>query len=1227
MEHLSSFAISIAAGIALDIYNKSQKTVKKELKKAFEEALKLWCVHENIRNQKRQEFKTELEKYISEPELIENLKNQNSELYSFFGSYEEALANYTSAYNYIKEIRDIERFKKEITILSSIEDTVEDTNKKLTNLIENRFTNNDKILEQEWKRQISIYKESISSFKPKTAINLLVKLEESLFLYGIKPENALLSSIEFLKGECYELIGEAREMYKCYIKANNLNSSNIQIKEKACYSYSKTNEKEKSNTLISEILEYNELSSVAWAVKIINDEGKNLEQLISKTPKLVSEDWNFKRLVYFNLPRDFDFESQIKILEKYDFLSEKYLEEPITSANFKKALFTIEVALSHLIRGQYFEFSRNIVSNLDEFKDINRILGHFLQQMSKTEIFENFNNIQFHFFYSEFVLHKKEEYVLKMQSLYHKIKKHDALELMILANSLQLIGNIDDAISIINEQVKKHIQTLHLEAFCYLKKSDISSYTRISKELLSQYAKIELHSLESLITIPLFLDQSGSIDNVELSDFIDNKEYESEDLKILISAFIRILKNQSDKNDIVALQTIEDKILNKNSNIRFYIPYSYFKLEKWELAISAFKRYVSTEEESRDLFYYILALDKSLSRNQELLELLELWRKEFSFNEELLRIEADLCLRLPDWNRCLAISEHYLEKRSTDESFLVLKLISLNELDIENKDKLIATLAQTFKDYNFRLHKHIQKVCKILIENHLYQIALDILYKKAQSSANIQARTDYLFATTQMPEGVINEKGIVEIGSFVKYKLDDKVQFIEIEEGNELAKKLISKKTGETVLIERPMVKTLDSVLILRVMDKYLCLHDEILEDISSNPYSGFPMQSFEFKDNSPEGISKTFVELFGSDGTFQKEQDDSFIKKYYDFNLSFTELIIHVYQSGYLSGYFNLISFRDGITQIPLMYYPKNINIEDSELVIDFSSLMILYQISREHNVEYKDKFIISKGVVEYIRSFLKKVKSEPKEQLSLSITLDGVKPNFISQEASSSNIIFLERLLDWINLNCIEKVITSKLDIIRKLENKMKYDTFMNIIIENVSLVLEKENRVMLTDDSIYFQFYPIKSRKTISSEFYIKSILSNSKITSIEFLKNRYVGHTYNSDILIEEYNKKLNGLANNFIHCISNTSLRLIPSENTIQTIVDFLKQVAINPLITEAKFKYDATNVMVNLLKGQRKLEAFQKTETLLRKEFDLLGMKLELVLESYKNALLILGRS
>ncbi len=787
-----------------------------------------------------------------------------------------------------------------------------------------------------------------------------------------------------------------------------------------------------------------------------------------------------------------------------------------------------------------------------------------------------------------------------------------------------MIGEVDDALDIINEQEDKFIESIHLEAFCYLKKSDIENYLSVTKELLSKTKRIDLLTCESILNIPVTLSIHNALHEIEASDFTDDKEFEFDGLKILITSFIKILKKQVGEEEIAALQAIEEDILQTDSSIKFYIPYSYYILEKYNLAIASFEKYISKEKESRDFFYYILSLEKSLSKHKELLDNLQIWRNKFSFNEELLRVEADLCRQLPDWSRCLSICEYYLSKHKQDESFLTLEFISLNELKPENKKNRIDELANIFKDYEFKFYGHLQIVSRILIENDFHEIAINLLYKKAKDSGNVQARMDYFFATTQMPEGIINEGDVIEIETYVKYILDGNIKFIKIESGNQLAEKLIGHKKGDIIQIERPFVKNIDKIQVLRVMDKYLCLHDEILEEVKSNPYAGFPMQSFEFDSSSPETLTETFVNLFGADGSIQKKKQDDTFEKYYSYNLSFTEIILQNYQSDYLGGYFSLINLKDGITQIPMVYYPQDISIDKSELVIDFSSLLIFHQISREHKIIFKDKFLIAKGVVEYIRNMLRKEKLEPKEKMSLNISLEGVIPNIIPANASDSNIVYLEKLLQWIDENCIETIVTSKLDVTRKLNDKTENETFMNITIENVSLAMENENRILITDDSVYLKFYPLQSGKTISSELYVKSTLTNDDTYLIEFVKNKYIGHTFHLKVLLQEFNKKLKDQSNNYSHCINNTALRLVPSKYTIFTIVSFLKQIAMNPLLTDELLKQEATNAFVNLLKGQREEKPFRITELLIRKEFKLLGTKLDLIMESFESALIIL---
>ena len=111
MEPLSSFAIIIAAGIALGVYNQSQGTVKSEMKRAFKKALKKWCRNFLIRRRKKNEIRSKLQELFETPKLIADIKSKGAELSNFFKIYEEILSQYATAYNYIKEIRDEDRFQ------------------------------------------------------------------------------------------------------------------------------------------------------------------------------------------------------------------------------------------------------------------------------------------------------------------------------------------------------------------------------------------------------------------------------------------------------------------------------------------------------------------------------------------------------------------------------------------------------------------------------------------------------------------------------------------------------------------------------------------------------------------------------------------------------------------------------------------------------------------------------------------------------------------------------------------------------------------------------------------------------------------------------------------------------------------------------------------------------------------------------------------------------------
>ncbi|WP_299674245.1 tetratricopeptide repeat protein [uncultured Dokdonia sp.] len=125
IEPLSSFAISIAAGVALEIYpamkNFRKQGIDKQIKLAFNTALKDWSLNKDVRTQKERELKSLLQSHIEERDIL-TTKIVNKETLDFLKHFEKRLAEHTQAYDYLKAIIDKQRHDAIILELSTIKE-------------------------------------------------------------------------------------------------------------------------------------------------------------------------------------------------------------------------------------------------------------------------------------------------------------------------------------------------------------------------------------------------------------------------------------------------------------------------------------------------------------------------------------------------------------------------------------------------------------------------------------------------------------------------------------------------------------------------------------------------------------------------------------------------------------------------------------------------------------------------------------------------------------------------------------------------------------------------------------------------------------------------------------------------------------------------------------------------------------------------------------------------
>ena len=91
MEPLSSFAISIAAGIALNLWSKFRKGVDKEINAAFIQSLKDWSPNTYIRKKFKNTLLIKLKKVHENPDLMVSEIDGDNDIKSFYKIYDYRL--------------------------------------------------------------------------------------------------------------------------------------------------------------------------------------------------------------------------------------------------------------------------------------------------------------------------------------------------------------------------------------------------------------------------------------------------------------------------------------------------------------------------------------------------------------------------------------------------------------------------------------------------------------------------------------------------------------------------------------------------------------------------------------------------------------------------------------------------------------------------------------------------------------------------------------------------------------------------------------------------------------------------------------------------------------------------------------------------------------------------------------------------------------------------------
>lgn len=1153
--------------------------------------------------------------FEAEPNVIPPSHQNISDLFAIFMVKINASSD-------LKKLEIKETFQDEIFLISRKIDVVKQ-------YIESMFAGFDADLQLQWKDRVDSYVSTVQAFKPQTALNLLEALLKSLDAGTTKPSVQFLASIAYQQGICHRLLTHKTEACKAYIKANELDPANHTYEEQAALAYHRIGESGKAIALADEIIARDKFNAMGWAVRVINGGAAELPHLLRQVPGIVKKDIVFQMTVYSGLNTP-ETQTQLKIIDQHGIIPSHtdYVHKPITVNNFWEHSFWLTIMVNAYFHGFFFEFHTvHSEAKKDLVVKLNNLLPSYFEAIKDTEIPDEELSLRFMFAFTNYLRSEDVKFALEMKTRYEGLKQKPVAFLLVTANVLQNAGDITAAIEVIEASESKGAEILMLLAFCYMRSHQPEKYAATVKLITGAYKAIP-HAVLYIYTNHIIdLNMLGLKTQLTVADFVEGKQFETATDRETVQKIGEALLGEitpAVTESLLQLSNITDdpRALGQIATVLHLSG-------QHEQALIVFDQFLDKKEESRDLYHYIRALHKTKRNNKELLELLSHWRLNCWFDPWFSRTELQAYKELNDWERCIITAEYHLTHEAEDEHTLAHYIFALNELSDASSTEKLTALVPKIRDFNYMVPDHVRLGADILIKQKYFTEALDLLYRYAVDEDNKPLRTAYFMAFTECKPAdehlwPINEYETVEPGHFVKYKLNGLVKFVELNEQNlknPFNQQLIGSKKGEMYTVERPMIKEEDTVSVERIMDKYLNLHDQILEEVHDNPYSGIPLQSFTIDpDNIIESMHGMLRKMAGESGSRRRDYSNEELAQYYDYQRSFSEVIVRVYREDYLAGYFDLARNRQGINILPINNF-SSMTIAKA-YALDLSSLPIIYQMHLQHGTTYPGKFVISKYLVDIIKKQLLEAREHRGEQLSITVTLEDIRPNLIPEGAQESNAQYLTGLLKWVEANCDIAITERVLDFTRDIEIDEDKKEFMKYFLNTSLLLEEKDGLKLITDDVLYYGL-GVAPQRIVSSEYFAKQVLPTEAPALDEFIKNKYRGFSHSLDQLNREYAKKAAGEPEFYTHCLEN--LTLLHNADNARVAIEHVKWLVLNSLANQQQLELEITNVFIRLINGVTMPGLQQNINTLVAEKFKLLGKKKEVVLRCLNNAFRIVG--
>lgn len=1103
-------------------------------------------------------------------------------------------------------------YKEEVFIISQKIDRLQNSVDKITTVITEG-------LKAEWKRQLEVYKEEIAHCKPKTALDLLDKLEEAIKESEAELAPHVMAKLHHLKALCYEMMRDktyVREYHESYV----LDSANIQYMEREAIRLFYRGNINGARELAMSIKEHDKDNPVAAFVGCYDDDREVFGNQLRALPPYITKSSTL-------LSNVFQYIASGKTIDQKDplisFIKENYQQREDVEGGFARIMDNhrrleyVQFVFLMTTPGFFFDKRMEAPPIIEEIAALSSVLA---TQMKGTEMERLFPETYFFEAFTKYACGGDKALLLEAAKYCDRKKENYC---MMLAVCLQYEGYIEDALDLVDgcESEQTHFLKMHIYDKMGNRTKALAEYGLYMKSL-SRVDDITFKRIfNGLINKIIYPDESETIDLDNLAE----KPYENDNHRQIV---IDIKECVASPNEESYKKLCED-VADEEVGIKTGVAFLALNTGHYQLALTIYEGIVQRGVYDGNMFYYLQALHLSKTSNALLLDLLKDWRLNADHQEiRLLEIELQLRTTLREWEESLEVVRLLYGMEPLTENLYASYLFILAK---NKRYDEIAELKDLAPSISFTSDAYIHNTATALFEAGFLSDAMNFLLPYAQNKEKPALRMLYLTLSnaTNEKETVFKKYEEVKEGVYVYYILNgieqDDPLYMKPGSNSRIINSLMGHKSGEKVLVEKEFGNAYDTVEIKEIVNHHYALLKGIYAEMKNPIASNLPTTMFQLPETGGiEALNDFLVKTFASKEEKRRKAVKECLDKYKAGEMPYGMVPVFLYEGDFIRGYYILCSKDHGILLNPTCRQESMSDDPTVEYVLDYSSLMLFYELTRADGLTFKHQFVVSKVVEEIAERELEKLEKSPGESLSMNISLEGVEPIIQTKESKQWAIDLFRGLLEWIRHNCKMETAEGRLDLLMSHDNSVELpDAYSLDYVADYTKLVEDKNRILVSDDKLLQQMY-LPRQQGISTHTYLKHYFDEDVINR-KMLSMYYIGVPVGSDFVYEEFMKKQCGKDNVYDQALKGWCyLESLNAGFVMGELSKLARMIYLAPVVA-TDIHREIQKVFATVLQGERDVKTFFILQRLLSSEFKLLGNKMAMVFKDLLSALEVLG--